>query len=83
MDTLAALDAAGIAHAGAGANAAHAWRPAGPAHSFPDCLIIVYLCTRTHVPHPPLWPNAGSLISWHLSRFIRAPTSMPLQHLSS
>jgi len=26
---------------------------AGPGHSFPDCLLIVYRCTRTPSPRPP------------------------------
>jgi len=27
--------------------------PAGPDHSFPDCLLIECQCTRTQSPHPP------------------------------
>jgi hypothetical protein len=25
-------------------------------HSFPDSLLVVYRCTRTRSPHPPPWP---------------------------
>jgi hypothetical protein len=33
---------------------------AGPAHSFPLCLLMVYQCTRTRSPHPPPWPHTAS-----------------------
>ena len=26
----------------------------GAAHQFPGCLLVVYQCTRTHSPYPPL-----------------------------
>ena len=32
-------------------------------HEFPDCLLIVYRCTRTHSPHSPPWPYTTSRVS--------------------
>ena len=26
----------------------------------PHCLLIVYQCTRAHLPHPPPWPHTAS-----------------------
>ena len=33
-------------------------------HSFPDCLLVAYQCTRTRSPYPPPWP----LDLWLLAR---------------
>ena len=30
---------------------------ARPGHSFPDSLLTVYRCTRSHSPPPPPWPG--------------------------
>jgi hypothetical protein len=37
---------------------------AGLTHSSPDCVLIVYRCTRTHSPRPPPWP--GHSLPWSL-----------------
>ena len=44
---------------------------AGPQHHFPvlspDCLPIMYRCTRTHSPHPPPWLYIGSLCCYTIA----------------
>ena len=38
-------------------------------HVFPECLLVVYQCTRTGSPHPPHWPDHWFPCQHNLSIF--------------
>ena len=38
-----------------------------PLHSFPDCLLIVYRCTRTRSPPPSPWPGVLYSLTFQLN----------------